>query len=435
MILLKRFDIARRGSTVQREILAGLTTYVTMAYITIVNPAILTAAGMPREASTTVTIVVAVVGTLLMGLFANRPFAVAPLMGENAFVAYTMVTVMGYSWQMAMGAVFLSGILFIVLTLAGARSYLAEAIPLSLKHSFAAGIGLFLAFIGLLDMGVVVPGTGGMPLKLGAVSSPMVMLSIGGFVVIVVLQMWKFRAAMLAGIAAVILAGIGLGYLAPPESYIGLPSSMAPLAFQLDIRGVLSIAALPVIFTVFVMAFVDTLGSLFGLSARAGLLDEKGNLPEIQKPMLVDAVATTLAGILGTATTGAYIESAAGIEAGGRTGLTAVVVAVLFLLSLFLTPLVAFVPAIAYAPCLVIVGFMMAQSIRHIPVTDPSEFIPAFLTMVLMVFTFNIGIGMTVGFIAYPLLKSLSGKAREVTPGMWFLGALSVAFYAVAPLR
>jgi AGZA family xanthine/uracil permease-like MFS transporter len=390
---------------------------------------------VPKEASVTVTILVAAFGTLLMGLYANRPFAVAPLMGENAFVAYTMIRIMGYSWQMAMGAVFLSGLLFIVLTLIGARSSLAESIPLSLKHCFSAGIGLFLVFIGLLDMGLVVPGTGGTPVRFGDPSSVPVLLSLAGFALIVILQIRKIRGAMIIGIVTVVAAGILLKQVAAPSEYFGAPASIAPLAFQLDIRGAMSLSALPVIFTVFVMAFVDTLGSLFGLSSRAGLLDEHGNLPHIQRPMLVDAVATTVAGLLGTATTGAYIESAAGIEAGGRTGLTAVVVAMLFLASLVMTPLVTMVPAFAYAPCLVIVGFMMAQSMRHIPVDDMTESVPAYFTIALMVFTFNIGIGMTAGFVAYPLLKLASGRAREVRPGMWFLGAIAVAFFLVAPLH
>jgi AGZA family xanthine/uracil permease-like MFS transporter len=356
-------------------------------------------------------------------------------MGENAFVAYTMIRIMGYSWQMAMGAVFLSGLLFIVLTLIGARSSLAESIPLSLKHCFSAGIGLFLVFIGLLDMGLVVPGTGGTPVRFGDPSLLPVLLSLAGFTLIVILQIRKIRGAMIIGIVSVMAAGILLKQVAAPTDYFGAPASIAPLAFQLDIRGAMSLSALPVIFTVFVMAFVDTLGSLFGLSSRAGLLDEHGNLPQIQRPMMVDAVATTVAGLLGTATTGAYIESAAGIEAGGRTGLTAVVVALLFLLSLVMTPLVTMVPAFAYAPCLVIVGFMMAQSMRHIPADDMTESIPAYLTIALMVFTFNIGIGMTAGFVAYPLLKLASGRAREVKPGMWFLGAIAVLFFLVAPLH
>jgi adenine/guanine/hypoxanthine permease len=430
-----RFALDAHGTTIRREILAGITTFVTMAYIIVINPAILSSAGVPREASITVTILIAAFGTLLMGLYANRPFAVAPLMGENAFVAYTMVLSMGYSWQMAMGAVFLSGLIFIVLTHVGARASLAEAIPTSLKHSAAAGIGLFLTFIGLVDMGLVVRGEGATPVRFGDPSALPVLLSIGGFILIAILQARKIQGSMLIGIVVTSVAGILMHAAAPPSDFFGTPASIAPLAFQLDIKGVLSLSSLTVIFTVFVMAFVDTLGSLFGLASSGRLLDKNGNLPHIERPMMVDALATTAAGLLGTATTGAYIESAAGIQAGGRTGLTAIVVACLFLLSLVVTPLVTSVPAFAYAPCLVVVGFMMAGAMRHIPGDDLTESIPAYLSIALMVFTFNIGIGMTAGFVLYPILKVASGRGKEVKAGMWFLGVMALAFYVVAPLH
>ena len=420
-------------TALRQEVLAGVTTFVTMAYIIIVNPAILEAAGIPREASVTATILAAALGTLMMGLYARRPFAVAPLMGENAFIAYTVVNLLGFSWQVALGAVFLSGVLFIVLTLVGARAYAAEAIPHSLKVSFAVGIGLFLAFIGLNETGMVVLGVAGAPVRAGDFRDPAVLLASGGLLLIVWMMMRNVRGAIIIGIGAVTLAAMLAGEARLPDRLVSMPASLAPIALQLDIPGALRWEMMPVLLTVFVMVFVDTLATLFGLSVRAGMLDEKGNLPHIERPMLTDAVATAAAALLGTTTTGAYIESAAGIASGGRTGLTSVVVALLFLLSLFFTPLFTAVPACAYGPALIVVGLLMLEPVRKLPFEDYTELVPAFITIILMVFTFNIGVGMTAGFIAYPLLKLLAGRWREVPGGMWFLGLLSLGFFLFSP--
>lgn len=421
------------ASTLRAEILAGVTTFVTMAYIIIVNPAILEAAGIPRDASVTATILAAALGTLMMGLYANRPFAVAPLMGENAFIAFTVVKLLGFSWQAALGAVFLSGLLFMLLTLVGARAYAAGAIPASLKISFAVGIGLFLAFIGLNETGLVVLGIPGSPVRAGNFRDPSVLLAVAGFILIVWMTMRKVPGAIIIGIIAVTAAAMALGQARFPERLVSMPASIVPVALQLDIPGALRWEMMPVLLTIFVMVFVDTLATLFGLSMRAGLLDEKGNLPEVERPMLTDAVATAAAALLGTTTTGAYIESAAGIASGGRTGLTSVVVAVLLVLSLFLTPLFTAVPACAYGPALIVVGLLMLEPVRKLPFEDYTELVPAFLTIILMVFTFNIGVGMTAGFVAHPLLKLLSGRWREVPGGMWFLGLLSLGFFLFSP--
>jgi AGZA family xanthine/uracil permease-like MFS transporter len=427
------FDFAGHGTTYRRELIAGATTFVTMAYVIIVNPAILAAAGLPRDAMVTATIIVAASGTLLMGLYARRPFAVAPLMGENAFIAFSVVGVLGYSWQSALAAVFLSGVLFAILTVAGIREYLARAIPVSLKQSFAVGIGLFLAFIGLVETGIVIPGTASAPVRMGDFRSPTVLLSIAGFVLIAFLMMKRVRAAIILGILGVSAISVAAGLTSLPRTPFSLPADITPIAFHLDMAGAFSPGMLSVILTVFVMVFVDTLATLFGLSARAGLLDAEGNLPGLEKHMLTDALATAWAALLGTTTTGAYIESAAGIEAGGRTGFTSVVVAVLFVLSLFAGPLLVIIPPHAYGPSLIIVGLLMLEPIRSIPFGDYTELVPAFITIVLMVFTFNIGVGMTAGFVSYPLFKALGGKAREVRGGMWVLAGLSLLFFAVTP--
>ncbi len=427
------FNFDLHQTSYRQEILAGATTFVTMVYIIIVNPAILEAAKIPREATVTATILAAAFGTLMMGVYAKRPFAVAPLMGENAFIAFTVVNVLGYSWQSALAAVFISGILFIVLTLVRLRTYLAEAIPMSLKHSFAVGIGLFLAFIGLNETGIVTLGVAGAPVKMGDLRGAPVLLAVLAFLLTTWFIIKRVRAAIILGILIVTALSFALGITPLPETLVSMPASLAPITLQLDFNSVLQWGMFPIIFTVFMMVFVDTLATLFGLSSRANLLDANGNLPEIEKPMLTDAAATSVAALLGTTTTGAYIESAAGIEAGGRTGFTSVVVAALFLLALFFGPLLVAIPAHAYAPSLIIVGLLMLEPIRRIPFDDYTELVPAFITIILMVFTFNIGIGMTAGFVAYPLLKLLTGRAREVSGGMWVLAGLSLLFFVLTP--
>ena len=427
------FRLSHYHTTVRQEILGGVTTFITMAYIIIVNPAILEAAGIPRGPSMVATILAAAFGTLIMGLYANRPFAIAPYMGENAFIAFTVVKVLGYSWQTALGAIFIGGVLFTLLTVLRLRSWLANSIPQGLKFSFAAGIGLFLTFIGLNETGLVVLGSPGAPVGLGKVTSLPVLLSVFCFLFMGVLLIWKIRGALLLSILAATLAAVILKVTPAPEKIVSLPPSLGPIFLQLDILGALTWGFFAVILTVFVMDFVDTMGTLIGVSARAGLLDENGNLPQIEKPMLADSLATVVGSLLGTTTTGTYIESAAGIEAGARTGLSAVVTAIMFLLALFLAPVFTAVPALAYGPALVVVGLLMLSPIARIKFEDYTELIPAFMTVVLMSFTFNIGVGMTAGFVLYPFFKLLAGRSREVHPGMWVLGALSLLFYIFYP--
>ncbi len=432
-MLAKFFNFEELGTDWRTEILAGLTTFVTMAYIIIVNPAILAAAGIPKGPSMVATILSAAFGTLIMGLYARRPFAIAPYMGENAFVAFTVVKVLGYSWQTALGAIFIGGVLFTLMTLFRIRSWLAESIPQNLKISFSVGIGLFLTFIGLNETGLVVLGTPGAPVRIGDITQPSALLAILGFLSIAILLMFRVRGAILLGILGVTVISYLTGVSKPPESLVSAPPSLAPIFLKLDVFGALTWGFFSVILTVFVMDFVDTLGTLIGVSARAGLLDENGNLPEIEKPMLADALATVVGALLGTTTTGTYVESAAGIEEGGKSGMTAVVVAFLFLLSLFFAPFFTSVPAHAYGPALIVVGLMMLQSTSQLRTDDFTEYVPAFAVVVLMSFTYNLGVGMTSGFVLHPLLKLVSGKAREVKTGMWVLGVLSFLFYVFYP--
>lgn len=427
------FKFNSLGTNYKNEILAGITTFLTMAYIIVINPAILEAAGIPKGASMTATIISAAFGTLVMGLYANRPFAIAPYMGENAFIAYTVVKVMGFSWQIALGAIFLAGILFTLLTLLKIRGWLADAIPQSLKYSFAVGIGLFLAFIGLNETGIVTLGVPGAPVGLGKLNSITILLALSGFATMAWLTIKRVRGALMIGILAVTALSFMLGISKFPENIIGMPASLAPIFGQIDILGALSPKALPVVLIVFIMAFVDTIGTLIGLSARAGLLDANGSLPDIEKPMLADALSNLAAPLLGTTTTGVYIESAAGIEEGGRTGFTAIVVSVLFLLALFFTPLLTIIPPHAYGPVLILIGCFMLKPVTLLDFEDYTELIPAFLTITLISFTYNIGVGMTAGLITYPLFKLLSGRRNEVPRALWVLAGLSLLFYAVYP--
>lgn len=415
--------------------IAGITTFLTMSYIIVVNPAILNAAGIPTGPSMVATILTAVFGTLLMGLYANRPFGVAPYMGENAFIAFTVVVVLGYTWQAALGAVFLGGALFIVLTVIRVRQWLVEALPATLRYSFAVGIGLFMTFIGLNESGLVRLGVTGAPVKIGELTSTPALIAVFGFLLTAALMIRRFPGAILSGILGSTFLAFLLGVAKPPTVWMSAPPSIAPIFLKFDLAATLSWGFFGVVLTVFIMVLVDTMGSLIGVSARAGFLDAEGNLPQIERPMLVDALSTTFAAAVGTTTAGAYIESAAGVEAGGRTGLTAVVTALLFVLALFFSPFVAVIPPQAYGPALIIVGLLMIEPITRINFRDLSEVIPAFAVIVLMSFTYNIGIGITAGFVLYPFCKVAAGRARDVKPGLWVLCALSLAFYFFYPYK
>ncbi len=429
----KLFRLEAHQTRVRTEVLAGFTTFITMAYIIIVNPAILEAAGIPKGPSMIATILTAAFGTLIMGLYANRPFAIAPYMGENAFIAYTVVKVMGYSWQTALAAIFLGGVLFVVLTALRIRSWLVEAVPEGLKVSFAVGIGLFLAFIGLNNTGLVELGVPGAPVKFGAIGSSHVLMAVLCLLLMSMLFAWKVKGAILISMILTTIVAMVTRLIPLPEQWVSFHWDLSEIAFQLDFGVVFTLGFLQVILVVFILDFVDTMGTLIGASARAGFLDEKGNLPGIERPLMADAVATVFGSLMGTTTAGTFIESASGIEEGGRTGLTAVVVAILFLCALFFSPFLTTIPAFAYGPALIIVGVFMITPIVRLKFDDMTELIPAFFTITLMSFTYNIGIGMTAGFILYPFLKIVTGRAKEIPAGLWVLGGLSVIFYILYP--
>jgi AGZA family xanthine/uracil permease-like MFS transporter len=427
------FHITERGSTFRREIVAGLVTFVSIVYIIIVNPGILKAAGIPYEACMAATIVTAAIGCIIMGGYANRPFAVATYMGENAFVAYTVVGVLHYPWQAALGAVFVSGILLVVLTLTGWRSVMSEAVPGSLKLSFSVGIGLFLAFVGLIDAGIVVVGSGSVPVEIGNLHTPAVLLAIMGFVLTGILIVKKVPAAILVGILATAGLAFAFGAAPLPTGVVSLPPDISPTFLQLDLSAVFTLGMFPVVLTLFTMMFLDTMGTLIGLGARAGFLDRDGNIPDVQKPFLADALATTAGGLLGTTTNGVFVESAAGIEQGGRTGLVAIVVGGLLLLALFFAPLFSAIPALATGPVLILVGLMMLQPVTRIDFSDYAEVIPAFTVIVMMSFTYNIGVGMCAGFVLWPVFAAVKGKFREIPPACWVLCVLCLLFFVFYP--
>lgn len=432
-MLKKFFELDRLGTSVKQEIIGGATTFITMAYIIIVNPKILEAAGMPFGASMVATIISAFFGTLIMGVYAKRPFAIAPYMGENAFIAYTVVNVLGYTWQTALGAIFIGGILFTLLTLFNIRSWLANSIPESLKIAFAAGIGLFLAFIGLNETGIVKIGVPGAPVHVGNFKDPAVLLGIFSFLLIGVLMLKKINGSILISIIVTSIIGFIFKVSPIPDKIVSMPPDLSPVFLQLDLVGVFSWGFFSVILVVFVMDFVDTMGTLLGLGYKAKMLDENGNMPDIEKPMLSDALATVAGSLLGTTTTGTYIESATGIEAGGKSGLTAVVTAFLFLTALFFAPLFSAIPAYAYGSALIIVGLLMISPVTNLKFDDLAESIPVFVTMTLMCFTYNLGIGMTAGFVVYPLTMLVAGRIKQVSTGMWVFSGFSILFYIFYP--
>ena len=417
------FDIAARGSSVRAEVVGGVTTFVSMAYIIVVNPAILSAAGIPAGPSTVATILTAIFGTLLMGLYANRPIAVAPYMGENAFIAFGLAA-FGITWQQRLGAVFISGVIFLVITILGVRTWLADAVSPSMKNSFAAGIGLFLTFIGLFEAGIVKGGQA-VPVQLGDIRSTTALLAIFGFIVIAALLYRKVPGAILIGIVITALAGLALGAGKMPQGIVSLPYDIRPIAFQLDIVSIVRLSFLPILLTLFLMSLLDTLGTLVALDTVTG------NKGDLQKPMIVDALSCMFSGLVGTSTSGAYIESSTGIREGARTGLASVVTAALFALSLFFIPLLEPMQSLqyAYAPALLIVGMLMLGAVAKIDFDDLTELVPAFTTIVVMVFTFNIANGLTAGLVLYPLMKVLAGRGREVRAGAVVLAALCAVYY------
>ena len=425
------FRLSDHGTTVRTELVAGLTTFLTMAYIIFVNPDILAAAGMDKGAVFVATCIAAAIGTLIMGLYANYPIALAPGMGLNAFFAFVVVKGMGVPWPVALGAVFVSGVLFLILSVLPVREWIINSIPRSQKLAIAAGIGLFLGFIGLKSAGIIVASPATFVTAGDLTAWPAVLAALG-FAVIVALEYRKVPGAIIIGIIAVTLAGIILGIAEAPTAVIDLPPSIAPTLFAMDLGGVFTLAMATMLILVFSFLLVDlfdTAGTLIGLAHQAGLLDENGHLPRLGRALIADSTATVAGAALGTSTTTSYIESAAGIKAGGRTGLTAVAVAVLFLLALLFAPVATSIPAFATAPAILYVACIMARSIAEIDWDDITEYVPAVITTLSMPLTFSIATGIGFGFVSYAVIKLLCGRQRDAGPAVLLIAALLLVYF------
>ena len=424
----KFFKLKENKTNIRTEIIAGITTFMTMAYIIFVNPDILSTTGMDKGAVMTATIVSAGLTTILMGLLTNYPFALASGMGLNAFFAFVVAS--QYGWQAALGAVFISGVIFTILAVTRAIEYVDAAVPTTLKRAVAAGIGLFIAYIGLQSGGIIVPSDA-TQVTLGKLTEPGPLLTLIGILIIALLMARKVRGAILIGILLTTVVSFFMGIKELPTGLgdiFGMPASLAPIAGQLDLRAALSIPFFVIFSFIFVDVF-DTMGTLLGTGARAGFLDEKGRLPRVNRAMLADAIGTMGGALLGTSTVTTYVESTAGVSEGGRTGLTSIVTGLLFFLSLFLAPLAGLVPAQATAPALVIVGVLMVGGVMKIDFDDFTEALPAFLTIIFMPLAYSIADGIAFGFIAYPVVKLVAGKWKEVHWLVYLLAVVALVHF------
>lgn len=424
----RQFHLKEHNTTPKTEIYAGITTFMTMAYILIVNPNILSAAGMDAGAVLTATALASAIGTFCMAFFSNYPFAQAPGMGLNAFFAFTIVLQYGYSWQMALGAVFIEGIIFILLSLANVREMIFNSIPSNLKFAVSVGIGLFIAFIGMQNAGIIVKNENTL-VSLGTIKSFPVALSLIGTIFTMFLVIKKIRGALLWGILSTYLLGLfcqilGFYQVNPdigmpsliPTGFISFPPSLQPVLFQLDLSQIFTLDFAIIIFSLLFVDLFNTLGTLIGVSAKAGFLDQDGKLFKIKGALMADAVATTAGACLGTSTVTTFVESASGVADGGRTGFTAFVTAILFLASLLFTPIIMVIPSFATAPALIVVGLFMLEAVSYIDFSDYTEGFPAFLTILIMVVAYSISDGLVFGVLSFVLLKLLSGRKKDCSP-------------------
>ena len=412
----KFFRLKENNTNVRTEVVAGITTFMTMAYILIVNPSILSAAGMDQGAVFTATAVSAIIGTLIMGLYAKLPFAQAPGMGLNAFFAFTVVLGMGYSYQFALTAVLLEGLIFILLTIFNVREAIVDSIPANIKKAISVGIGLFIALIGLEGAGIVVhPTDGGTIVSLGNIISGPGLLAIIGIVITGILVARKVKGALFLGMVITTVIGIPMGVTPMPESIVSMPPSISSTFMQFEWHNIFSFDMVIVLFTLLFMDMFDTIGTLVGVATKAKMLDENGRVPNIKKALFADAIGTTVGACLGTSTVSTFVESAAGVAEGGRTGLTAVATAAMFGIALFFAPLFGVITPAVTASALVIVGLFMIETIKEIDLEDYTEAVPAFLTIIMMPFAYSISDGIVFGVISYIALKLFTGKYKDIS--------------------
>lgn len=427
-MLTKLFGYNPKTMTLKKEIMGGITSFLTMAYILAVNPSVLAEAGMDAGAVFTASVVSAVAATLVMAIYAKMPFALAPGMGLNAFFAYTIVLTMGYSWQFALTAVFIEGVIFILLTLTGLREKIVECMPLLLRRSISPGIGLFIAFIGLKNAGIVSANSATL-VTLGNMHDPAVLLAFFSILLTAVLLVRKVTGALLIGILVTTLVGIPLG-VTNFSSVFSIPPTIEPIFCKFEWSSILSVDMLICVLTFLFIDMFDTIGTLIGVSSRAGMTDEKGDIPRLKNAFMADAIGTTLGALLGTSTVTTFVESASGVNVGGRSGLTAFTTAMCFALALFLAPFFLAIPAQATAPALVLVGVMMMQDIRDVNFQDYISAIPCFVCITFMPLTNSISDGILMGLIAWVLLHLLAGKYKKLNVGMVILAVLFVLKYA-----
>ncbi len=432
MDLKKMLGFDSQTMNIKTEIVAGVTTFLSMTYILAVNPEILSAAGMDKGAVFTATALASAIATLLLAFMAKMPFAQAPSMGLNAFFAYTLVIGMGYQWETALAAVFVEGIIFILLTAFNIREKVVDCIPASLRYAISAGIGMFIAFIGLKNAGIIDANPATF-VTLGKFT-PSSILAMVGIILSGVLLIKKVKGALFYSIIICTLAGIPFGITTIPEDFslISMPKSIAPTFMKFDFAGLLSYDMLIIIFTLVFMDMFNTVGTLIGTATKANMMDSEGKLPRMKEAMMADAIGTSVGAVLGTSTVSTYVESALGIAEGGRSGLTALVVGLLFIFSLFFAPIFMLIPAAATTGALVIVGVLMMESIKHIELDDISEALPAFITMMMMVLTYSIAEGIILGMLCYVLVKFFSNKRKDIVPSMYVLGALFILKYILA---
>ena len=423
------FNLQARNTSVKTEIVAGATTFLTMAYIIFVNPAILADAGMDKSALIAVTCLVTAIATIVTGLFANAPIAMAPGMGLNAFFAYTLVITQKISWQTALGVVFLSGLFFLILTLVGLRKKLVEAIPASLISAISVGIGLFITFIGLQNIGIVIAHP--VTLVQAANLSETIMIGLAGLIVMIFLEMKKVKGSLMTGIIFSTLLAVLFGKVNRPQSFISTDISIAAVAMKLDIIGALKWSMFGSIFALMFMDMFDSIGTLVACCSEAKMTDNTGKIKKLDTLLTIDAAASMFGAVMGTSTTTSYIESAAGIEEGGRTGLTSIVTGVLFLIAILFVPVVGVVPNYATAPALIMVGLFMIKEIKKIDFVQMENAFPAFIIIIMIALSYSISTGLAFGFISFAILKVMAGKAKEIKLVMWLTTGLSTLYFII----
>lgn len=420
-MLEQLFQLKKHNTNVRTELLGGITIFMTMAYILAVNPLILSSTGMDRDAVFTATALSSFVAIVIMAVFANLPVALAPGMGLNAFFAYTVVLQMGYSWEMAITAVFLEGIIFIILSVLKVREAIIDSIPVNIKHAISVGIGFFIALIGFSNAGIIVQNSATL-VSLGNMSDKSVLLALGGIVIMSVLLIFKVKGALIIGIIITTVIAIPLNLTRLPEGgLVSLPPSLSPVFAKFDFSRVFTWEMALVVFTFLFVDLFDTVGTLVGVCSKAKLMDSKGRIPRVTQALLADAIGTTAGAVLGTSTVTSYVESATGVQAGGRTGLTALTTGILFLISLFFAPLFTMIPGAATAPALVLVGLFMISPILKINLDDYAESIPVFLTIIMMPLTYSISEGIAFGMLSFVFIKVLTGKWKQVSAVMFIL--------------